>query len=132
MTSYLVYLGYRLWRGARDPLVVARSDEPRTSRKWARSFLFGLVTQLSNPKTAIVYASVFAALLPRETPLSVALLIPLLVFVVEAGWYAVVAVALSAPASRMAYLRYKSWLDRAAGGVMALLGIKLITAVQEG
>ena len=130
--SYLVYLGYRLWRGASDSLVVSRPHEPRASRKWARSFFLGLVTQLSNPKTAIVYASVFAALLPRETPLSIALLLPLLVFVVEAGWYAVVAVALSAPAPRTAYLRYKSWLDRAAGGVMAVLGIKLIIAVREG
>jgi threonine/homoserine/homoserine lactone efflux protein len=31
----------------------------------------------------------------------------------------------------MTYLRYKSWLDRAAGGVMAVLGIKLITAARE-
>lgn len=130
--SYLIYLGYRLWRGASEPLTVPRADEPRASRALIRSFLVGLGTQLSNPKTAVVYASVFAALLPRETPLSVALLLPLLVFTVEAGWYAIVAVALSAPASRLTYLRYKSWLDRAAGGVMTVLGLKLIAAVREG
>ena len=130
--GYLVYLGYRLVQGAREPLSIARADESPAPRKRARSFFSGIATQLSNPKTAVVYASVFAALLPPEVPLYVALLLPFLIFGVETGWYAIVALALSAPASRTAYLRYKSWVDRAAGGVMAVLGIKLITAVRAG
>jgi threonine efflux protein len=48
------------------------------------------------------------------------------VFCIEAGWYAIVALALSAPAPAAAYLRWKARIDRAAGGVMGLLGIKLI------
>ena len=39
---------------------------------------------------------------------------------------AIVALALSAPAPAAAYLRWKAWIDRAAGGVMGLLGVKLI------
>jgi threonine/homoserine/homoserine lactone efflux protein len=39
-----------------------------------------------------------------------------------------VALALSAPSPRAAYLHSKAWIDRAAGGVMALLGIQLIVA----
>lgn len=124
--AYLVYLGYRIWRGATKPLAVSQTDSLDVSRKITQSFGVGLITQLSNPKTAIVYASVFTAFLPPHFPLSLAFLLALLVFAVEAGWYAIVAIALSSEKPRSWYLRYKAWVDRAAGGVMAFLGGKLI------
>ena len=124
--AYLILLGYLIWRGARKPLRFAEwaiDDRPST---FLRSFGLGLLTQVSNPKTAVVYASIFVSLLPREIPLSVTLMLPLLIFVIEASWYSIVAFALSVSSARAAYLRSKAWIDRAAGGVMALLGIKLI------
>ncbi len=33
-----------------------------------RAFMTGLITQLSNPKIAIVLASIFTALLPQRNP----------------------------------------------------------------
>jgi hypothetical protein len=53
---------------------------------------------------------------------------PLAVFAIEIGWYAVVALALSASGPRAVYLRAKAVIDRTAGAVMGLLGLKLITA----
>jgi threonine/homoserine/homoserine lactone efflux protein len=50
-----------------------------------------------------------------------------MVFSIEVGWYVVVAVALSASGPRSVYLRYKAWIDRAAGGVMVALGLKLVS-----
>lgn len=120
--AYLIYIGWSIWRGARDPVRIV-DDVDATGR---RSFWLALATQLSNPKTAVVYASVFVSLLPREIPLAVTLLLPLVIFAIEFGWYAIVALALSAPSPRAAYLRSKAWIDRAAGTVMALLGFRLI------
>ena len=129
--AYLIFLGYLIWRGARKPLCFAeRAIEDRAGTV-LRSFCLGLLTQVSNPKTAVVYASVFASLLPREVPPSVTFIVPLVIFVIEAGWYSIVALALSASSPRAAYLRSKAWIDRAAGGVMALLGIKLIVATKQ-
>ena len=90
------------------------------------SVWLGLATQLSNPKTAVVYASVFVSLLPPEIPWLAVLALPLIIFAIEAGWYTIVALALSAPSPRAAYLRWKTWIARAAGAVMAALGIRLI------
>lgn len=125
--AYLVYLGWRIWRGACAPLPMA--GEPAAP---GRAFVTGLATQLSNPKTAIVYASVFAALLPADPGLTFKAATALSVLAVETGWYALTAWALSAPAPRQAYLRSKTWIDRAAGGVMMALGAKLAhTAIRE-
>ncbi|HYH38333.1 MAG TPA: LysE family transporter [Azospirillum sp.] len=122
---YLVYLGVRIWRGARQPIAVPDTAEGGT-RGVTRSFGFALATQLSNPKTAVVYASIFAALLPADPPLWVSAVLPPAIFAIEAGWYALVAVAFSAGRPRAAYLRSKAWIDRAAGAVMAALGVRLM------
>jgi threonine/homoserine/homoserine lactone efflux protein len=47
---------------------------------------------------------------------------------IEAGWYALVALALSAGGPRRVYLRAKTGLNRAAGAVMAALGVKLLAS----
>jgi threonine/homoserine/homoserine lactone efflux protein len=122
---YLLYLASRLWRGARTPLVMADDRRPRDGGL-RQSLVVGLVTQLSNPKTAIVYGSVFAALLPPAPPGWLpAVLLPA-IFALETGWYVVVALAFSTARPRAAYARSKRWLDRIAGAVMGALGVRLI------
>ena len=128
---YLVYLGFRIWRGARAPLDVETGSGGNAQPRVRRSLALGLTTQLSNPKTAIVYASIFAALLPHDPPRWLGPALLLAVFAIEAGWYALVATVLSSPAPRAAYLRAKAPIDRLAGGVMALLGVRLIATAVE-
>jgi threonine/homoserine/homoserine lactone efflux protein len=124
--AYLVYLGILIWRGAAGSVRLATGGEPGAARNAARSFWIGLATQVSNPKTAVIYASVFAALMPPSPPLWFILVLPPLLFAIEAGWYAVVALAFSAGRPRAAYLRAKTAIDRLAGVVMAGLGIRLL------
>ena len=128
---YLGFLGCQIWRGAGRPLSDdALAFSGRASRIGA--FCRGLGTQLSNPKTAIVYGSVFATLLPQGLPLVAALVLPVLVFALETSWYLLVALTLSASGPRGAYLRSKRAIDRTAGAVMALLGAKLLFNAFDG
>jgi threonine/homoserine/homoserine lactone efflux protein len=125
---YLVWLGIRIFRGAKEPLPSA-GFVPHQSRSLLSSFSFAALTQLSNPKTAIVYGSIFAAMLPATPPAWLFLVLPLLVFAVETGWYAIVALTFSAAYPRTMYLRSKVWVDRLAGTVMGLLGLRLLLDV---
>ena len=124
--GYLVYLGIKIWRGAKSPLNISLQTEPPRSRDLLRSFYLGLGTQVSNPKAAIIYGSIFAALLPPDVSGSLALILIAVVFAIECGWYAIVAYVLSSTSPRAAYLRYKKWIDRTAGSVMLLLGARLV------
>lgn len=129
---YLAYLGFRIWQGARQSLEAAADAASEHSAPRRGYLLLGLATQVSNPKTAIVYASVFAAFLPASPSIQYNLAVIALVFVIEAGWYALVATALSSEAPRGTYLRYKKWVDRLAGAIMGALGVKLAaSAVQH-
>jgi threonine/homoserine/homoserine lactone efflux protein len=123
--AYLVWLGVRIWRGAGEPMVSAAVTLPE-GRSLLPSFSFALLTQVSNPKTAIVYGSIFAAMLPAIPPTWLLLALPVLVFAIETGWYAIVAMAFSASRPRAFYLRAKVSADRLAGTVMAILGLRLV------
>jgi len=128
---YLCYLGYRILSNAKESLQVGVSGTRRHGSV-RRSFLLGFTTQISNPKTAIVYASVFAAFLPNAFSVPFALSLLCVVFAVEAGWYATVAVLLSSSGPRRAYLSCKAWVDRLAGAVMVGLGLRLIASLHRG
>jgi threonine efflux protein len=123
---YLFYLAVRLWRGAKTSITASDAPSDRISSR-RRSFIIGLATQLSNPKTAIVYASIFTALLPADQPEWLAAVVLPSVFLVETVWYAIVALAFSSGSLRSSYLRSKLWIDRSAAGVMGLLALKLIS-----
>jgi threonine/homoserine/homoserine lactone efflux protein len=127
---YLCYLGFLIFRSAKQPLAVAGGGGEDSSRP-LRSFWLGFTTQVSNPKTAIVYASVFAAFLPASFSLGFAAMLLAAVFLVESAWYALVAFLFSSSAPQRAYLSYKSWVDRAAGAVMFGLGLKLVTGAAK-
>ncbi len=121
---YLLWLAYKILRHSREPLRVGNVSMGEKSL--LATFRDGLFTQLSNPKTAVVFASIFTALLPREIPTYYNFLLPLISFIIDAGWYSLVTVALSTERSRNVYIRFKTAIDRVAGSVMALLGLKLI------
>jgi threonine/homoserine/homoserine lactone efflux protein len=129
---YLIYIASKIWRGASSPLVVddGRGTQNHNPRK---SFWIGLTTQLSNPKTAIWYGSIFAALLPQHPPLWCYLILPPMIFAIEAGWYTIVALCFSSRRPRELYLRAKKWIDRIAAGAITALGLRLIfTAHKAG
>jgi len=122
---YLVYLASKIWRGATTPLSLD-GMQPGYADNGRKAFWTGLGTQMSNPKTAIVYGSIFAALLPQNPPLWCYIALPPLVFAVEAGWYTVVALCFSSERPRALYMRWKTWVDRLAAGAIAGLGLRLI------
>ncbi len=122
---YLIYVGIRIWRSAADDLPI---DAPATPAEGGvvRNFLFALGTQLSNPKTAIFYGSVFAALLPAAPAAWLLFTVPPAVFLVEVGWYTVVTLAFSSNRPRALYVGSKLWIDRVAGAVIGALGARLV------
>ncbi|RQH06577.1 LysE family translocator [Paraburkholderia dinghuensis] len=129
--AYLLYIASRIWRGAGQP--ISMSGTALTDSRPGKSFWVGLTTQLSNPKTAIAYGSIFVALLPHHPPLWCYFALPPFVFAIETGWYTVVALCFSSQRPRELYLRAKRWIDRAAAGAIAALGLRLIfTAGHRG
>ena len=127
--AYLLYLAYHIWHGANQPLEVVADDIARsdvTTGNLVKAFLSGLITQTSNPKTALVIAGIFAAFVPQSPPANTAALVAIIAFVIDFSWYVLVAVTLSTRATREVYARAKVGFDRAASLFLGLVGIKLL------
>jgi threonine/homoserine/homoserine lactone efflux protein len=122
---YLGYIAISIWRGAQEPIIVSEA-ELFSNGSLRKAFATALITQISNPKAAIVYGSIFAALMPASPELWMVLMLPPLVFLLETGWYCVVAVAFSSRATRGVYLHSKKWIDRFAAAIMGALGARLV------
>ncbi len=120
--AYLIYLGIGMlreaWRGgAPADAVVAVAGRA--------TFVRCLAVQLSNPKSAVFFGSIFVTLLPADAPLWVKGAALAILGMNEFGWYALVALVLSAPRARRVYGQAKRVLDALFGGFLTALGVKL-------
>ncbi|WP_424967541.1 LysE family translocator [Dinoroseobacter sp. S375] len=120
--GFLLFVAFMMWRHAPDPLPTLSSG--RTRSLWS-VFRFGLVTQLSNPKVPVFFGAVFIGILPADaTGLEMAIVLAS-VFVVETGWYVIVARLFSLPAPRALYLRMKCVSDRVLSVALATVGARI-------
>ncbi|MFZ0098047.1 MAG: LysE family translocator [Gemmobacter sp.] len=119
---YLVWMGIQMWRSASRPLPDSTGQPPRSA--WS-AFRLGVITQLSNPKPAVVLSAIFIGTVPPGTPLWVLAALLSFLFFVETLWNTIVARLFSLPATRRAYIGAKTTMDRTFGGFLALLGAKI-------
>lgn len=128
---YLLYLAVKIWLGAKQPLSVDRDTANLSDTSLFKSFSVGLVTQISNPKTALVIAGIFAAFVPAEPPAYTTILVALIAFVIDFSWYAAVATTLSTDRSRGVYERAKTSFDRVAAAFLGAVGVRLLMTKLE-
>ncbi|GAA0408407.1 LysE family translocator [Cocleimonas flava] len=125
---YLLFLAYRIWNSSKgdDSGESGLIDNGRDKDiSISASYFLGLMTQLSNPKTAIVIGSIIMAFLPTETPPYTFIIITVLMFLSDWAWYSIVVVALSTKSAQKAYNRFKKSINRVASGLLAFMGAKL-------
>lgn len=120
---YLVYLGVRLWRAAAQPLPAAAGATGATD--WL-AFRRGFLTNLTNPKAALFYGSVFAAFLAPGLPAWFPFAAVALILANSALWHVALACLFSTGRAQRAYARLKGRIDRLAGVALGALGIGFI------
>lgn len=120
---FLVWIAIQMIRHAAQPLDMSAGAAPRTSA--LGDVRHGLLVQIANPKVSVFFGSVFVTLLPPDMPLGLLAALLAIIFIVETAWYLAVATVFAVPRVRARYLAFKAWIDRACGGVLGLLGLKL-------
>jgi threonine efflux protein len=144
--GYLTWLGVRLIVRARQPVPagnaaatssaatdtrvhastgVAGKSADRGAPRLGPSFRAGLLADLGNPKAAVFWTSLFAAVLPPTGPVWVRVCAVAVAVMISAVWYSAVACAFSLAAITRNYRRAKTWIDRVTGGVLVGLAARL-------
>ncbi len=121
--AYLVWVGIGLWRNANN---TPAGQQPVPVVSAWRAFLFGLSTNLANPKTAAFAASLFAVALPAGTEIGLSLLAVLLVCAISLVWYMIVAFVGSTAPFQRGYARARRTVMRATGVIFAGYGTRLM------
>jgi threonine efflux protein len=125
---YLIVVGAALlWSAYRRRATALSSTiaTPGVKGTLARAFRLGLLTDLSNPKAAAFFTSLFAVALPAEATLELKLLIVAAVGAIAGAWYALIAMTVSlSPIARL-YTRGRRTLEAIAGLLFIGLGARL-------
>jgi threonine/homoserine/homoserine lactone efflux protein len=124
---FLLYIAYMIFRHAAEPLKIEVTGE-----RLANPVLKGFLTQISNPKVAVFFGSIFIAMLPAEVPLWMTFALIAIVTLNEVCWYSVVALFFGAGPVRAFYLRAKAWIDRVTGLFLGVLGLRLLWSARDG
>jgi len=119
----LVYLGLRAWVGATRPIQPGQTSHTAPSH-WL-ALRRGFLTHITNPKTALFYAGIFAATLTPELPQWVKAAAFGVVLADSLIWHTTLALVFSTDRAQRAYLRAKLWVDRITGTVMTVFGTAL-------
>ena len=118
---YLIYIAIRLWRSGS---VAARSDAAAIDA-WA-AFRLGFLTNITNPKSALFFASVFATALPKETSATLMAIAVAVVVLNALIWHFFLALAFSHPRVQAGYARQRKLLSRVASSIVGVIGVRLL------
>ncbi|PAQ05760.1 LysE family transporter [Mesorhizobium temperatum] len=114
--AVLVFIG---WNSMRRALSIETGVNEPKPVPIARYFRLGFVTAVANPATALFFASTMLNLNARgATHLSVVAL----VFAIAIGWFGLLGLSISQPATRRFYSRFRKHADIVLGGALVALG----------
>jgi threonine/homoserine/homoserine lactone efflux protein len=120
---YLVYVGGRIVWGSFRPA------EVEAGGAMGGAFRLGLMTSLSNPKSAMLVGSLFTAVMPPDAAVSVGLVTVAEMVAISVGWYGLVACVISARPVAALFQRGRRWIDRVAGVIFVGFGVRVVAGV---
>lgn len=123
--AYLLYIGIKAIRAQPAPVGSAAVDSAPTQRSARGAFTSGFVTNGLNPKATLFFLSLFTVVINPHTPLWVQAGYGVYLAVATGLWFCMVARLFSQERVRAGFARMGHWFDRAMGGVLIALGLKL-------
>jgi threonine/homoserine/homoserine lactone efflux protein len=120
---YLLYVASRLWRSR-----ALAANGLASLLSATRAVRAGLLTNLSNPKSALFFGSVFSAALPAQPSVFVLAAAVALVVFNALAWHLLLAFLFSRKAVQTGYAAQRVVFSRVAGAVVGALGLSLLVA----
>jgi threonine/homoserine/homoserine lactone efflux protein len=120
--AYLVHVALRMWRAPAQPAARPGRLSPR------RALLAGLLTNLSNPKAALFFGSIFTAVLPGRPGGALLVASIALVLANALAWHLLLALFFSRRRVQVAYAARRVAFSRIAGAGVGAFGVFLLLA----
>lgn len=123
---YLLWMGINLLRYSFNQKKQAQEFIGDTVADMKSPFLYGLLTNLANPKAVIYFGSIFSTFI--TTDVTDAAKLGLFVFVVleSFAWFGFVSLVFGSKKPRELYKKAGRWIDAVAGALFSLFGAGLV------
>lgn len=122
--AYLMYLGAKMLLSLRHrgtPLTIAKASQTSLLQAMRR----GLLVNLTNPKAAAFFGSLFVAIIPAHAPIWVYAATLGIVTFVTCGWFCILAFLFSTGHVRDVYMKLHRPFDAVMGSILIGIGAKL-------
>ena len=123
--AYLLYIGFKALRAKPASVSDAPVNVAGGERTARGAFTSGFITNGLNPKATLFFLSLFTVVINPHTPLWVQAGYGIYLAVATGLWFCMVARLFSQERVRAGFARMGHWFDRAMGGVLVALGLKL-------
>jgi threonine/homoserine/homoserine lactone efflux protein len=122
--AYLAYLGLKiLFSKPNDSELQVQKSAVSSSKALQDGFAIAFL----NPKLAIFFLALFSQFIdPENLTLNIGIIMCLTVFVIDTGWYLLVALLTDVSKKRFGFTKQNVWLDRVLGMVFIALAIKVV------
>lgn len=122
---YLLYLASRLWRTS---LGADSAKALQASKSSIAAFRMGLLTNMTNPKAALFFGSIFAASFPASPGRALQFAVIVMVMLSSACYHLLLAYVFSRDSVRAGYARSRATFNRVAAVAVSSLGFGLLVA----
>ncbi|WP_166221123.1 LysE family translocator [Pseudomonas atagonensis] len=120
---YLIYLGLKQFK--RKAAIVPGAPDS-SEQTLLGAYGRGLLGNMTNPKSALFVATIFATAMPAHIPPLLLALAVMTMATLSFSWYGCVALFFASRRIAGVYERSRQWLDRFAGGCYLLFGVHLV------
>ncbi|MBA4749772.1 MAG: LysE family translocator [Alphaproteobacteria bacterium] len=123
--AYLCYLGIK---GILAKKTTARAQVKHSHHEIEsfKAFTQGFLTNALNPKCMLFLLSLFATLIPTNTPTLTLSFYGVIIFLETLLWFGFVAFCLSGERTRAKFTGIRHWIDRVTGVILLGLSVKII------
>lgn len=127
VAAYLAYLGLKiLFSKSNDSELQVQKSAVSSSKALQDGFAIAFL----NPKLAIFFLVLFSQFIdPENLTLNIGIIMCLTVFLIDTGWYLLVALLTDVSKKRFGFTKQNIWLDRLLGAVFIALAIKVVIGI---
>lgn len=122
---YLLYLGYQGLRA--KPTEINTTSTLTKKQSSINTIIKGFFCNALNPKAPIYFVALFTLILSPDLPVLHLMVYGIWLMILQLLWFSAVVLMLSHPHINQRFLRFGHWIDRTLGGMMIIMGIKVIT-----
>jgi len=124
--AYLLYMGIQALRSQGFDSQNSQINQKRKQTITPLQCLWnGFLTNVLNPKATLFFLAIFSQFIDPQTPIAVQAMYGATCIVMTGIWFSFVAVFLTTPKIKTAFLSMTKWIDKACGCMLIALSIKL-------